>query len=105
MQDKYILDKAQELLDDNSQISLINPNKEIGSYEEETEFSTDRSLEYKEVLEREEAHQESFDIRQQGYQRIPKFKKPSFIKILGGLVFIIGLIILISILMPYIPPK
>lgn len=104
MQDKDILKRAQELLDENSQPSPPNPNI-TGSYEEETSFSQDKSLEVKENLERQEPLHESLEPPKQGYQRYPRFKKPGFIKIMGGLVIIVALIILMSILMPYIPPQ
>lgn len=104
MQDKDILKRAQELLDENSQPSPPNPNI-TGSYEEETSFSQDKSLEVKENLERQEPLHESLEPPKQGYQRYPRFKKPGFIKIMGGLVIIVALIVLMSMLMPYIPPQ
>lgn len=104
MQDKDILEKAQELLEQNSQVPPLNPNRE-GSYEDETRFSKDRSLEIEEGLERNESHHETLETSNLGHQRFPRFKKPGFIKIIGGVAIIILLIILISMLMPYIPPQ
>lgn len=103
LQDKDILKKAQELLDEDiSPQPLTNPDRQ-DSYEEETQFSGDKSLEMKESLEREESNGEPFNIPKQGYQRFPRYKKPGVLKILGGIVVIIALIVLISMLMPYIP--
>lgn len=104
MQDKDILQKAQELLDENSQVPPLNLNR-TGSYDEETQFVEDNSLESKENVERKESSGESFNIPEQGYQRFPRYKKPGLLKFIGGIGLIIILIVLMTMLMPYIPPN
>lgn len=102
LQDKDILEKAQELLDENSQIPPLNLNR-TGSYDEETKFVEDSRLESKENVERKVSAGESFNIPEQGYQRFPRYKKPGLLKFIGGIGIIIILIVLMSMLMPYIP--
>ena len=82
MQDKDILKRAQELLDENSQPSPPNPNI-TGSYEEETSFSQDKSLEVKENLERQEPLHEIFRTSKTGVSKISEIQEAEIYKDYG----------------------
>lgn len=108
-----VLDKANELLDDNS--DLLDKNDvhireervlREGSFDEETQSHNDKSLEESEKLEQieESKQQRVFNLPVLGYKRVIHYKRPSLWHVMVGILAIVGLIYIISLLLPYIPP-
>lgn len=111
---KDLLQKAEELLAENkdcldkrdSEEPIVTGKVlEKGSYDEEKELlDGDGNLEKKESPKTTE-NLKKFNIPNLGYKREIHYKKPTWYKFLCAGLAIIGLIIIISLLMPYIPPR
>ena len=109
-----ILSQANELLE-NAEKSLKDVDgsldeevyKEGGSFDKENEYKNDKSLEMQEKLknDNEKDDRQPFNLPKKGYHRVTHFRKPTVIEFVIIILAIIGLCYVISLLLPYIPPK
>lgn len=111
---KELLQKAEELLEENKDCLDINASEqplatgkvlEKGSYDKEKEFiDGEENVDKKEKIKKT-ADLKKFNIPKLGYKREIHYKKPAWYNFLVAGLVIIGLVMIISLLMPYIPPQ
>lgn len=100
MSEKDVLQRANELIENSS----VYSTEDIQDETVETQKTLSKPTEAEEILGNKKDNSEVFRLRRLGYHRKTHYKKPTWWMFVLGIVFILFLIAIIGIQLPYIPP-